>query len=583
MDIEIPIEDIVVKFTSTLNQKNNEKDNDITLNLGKCEDNLKSGYNISINDSLYILEVISNEPGMNIPKIEYEVYYPLNNSDNLDKLDLSICKDTKIEISIRVQINDTLDKYNASSDYYNDICSTTTSSDGTDITLKDRRNDFVNNNMSLCEENCDLIDYIIDDEKAKCSCDVKLSLAPLDNIKFDKKEFFKNFIDIKNIANLSILKCFKQVMKGKNLAKNYGFFIMTFILLLYFVTLVLFLIKSYNKLKTDIFIIFSSLKSSEIIKFKGEKSPQAPIKKDLLDINNNKKKIMFNNDNNENRKNKLNIKNKEKMTDNNILNQMTQNPENNSLDRINKINLINNIDKENIKDLMEQKDFELNSLDYEEALKLDHRNYFQYYISLIKNNHPLMFSFAPFKDYNSRIIKMFLFFFSFSLDFTVNALFFSDETMHQISQDKGKYNFLFQIPQILYSSLISRFIDGLIKNLALSQDIFVSLKQEKDKKQIDKEHFNKYLKVLKIKFIAYFITSFVILFLFWFYIICFCGIYINTQIHLIKDSIISLFTSFLLAFIMFLIPGIFRIPSLTVEQPTRKYFYKLSNFIENYL
>ena len=36
------MEDIIVKFTSTLNQKNNEKENDITLNLGKCEEDRKS-------------------------------------------------------------------------------------------------------------------------------------------------------------------------------------------------------------------------------------------------------------------------------------------------------------------------------------------------------------------------------------------------------------------------------------------------------------------------------------------------------------------------------------------------------------
>ena len=42
---------------------------------------------------------------MKIPKIEYEVYYPLNNSNKLTKLDLSLCKDTKIEISIAVKIN----------------------------------------------------------------------------------------------------------------------------------------------------------------------------------------------------------------------------------------------------------------------------------------------------------------------------------------------------------------------------------------------------------------------------------------------------------------------------------------------
>ena len=269
MDIQIPTEEgIKFLFTSTSNQKNNEKENDITLDLGQCEDNLKSSYNISINDSLYILEIISREPGIKIPKIEYEVYYPLNNSDNLNKLDLSLCKDTKIEISISVQINDSLDKYNPKSDYYNDICSTTTSSDGTDITLKDRRNNFVDDNMFICEENCDLIDYNQEDEKVKCSCDVKLSLAPLDNIKFNKKEFLKNFIDIKNIANLSILKCFKQVMTIKNLLKNYGFFIISFMLLLYLITLFLFIIKSYNILKSDMFNILSILNPSLKIKVK---------------------------------------------------------------------------------------------------------------------------------------------------------------------------------------------------------------------------------------------------------------------------------------------------------------------------
>ena len=90
------------------------------MNLGQCENILKKKYNISNNDSLYILQIVSEEEGMKIPKIEYEVYYPLNNSNILTKLDLSLCKDTKIEISIAVKINDTLDKYNSSSDYYND-------------------------------------------------------------------------------------------------------------------------------------------------------------------------------------------------------------------------------------------------------------------------------------------------------------------------------------------------------------------------------------------------------------------------------------------------------------------------------
>ena len=202
-------------------------------------------------------------------------------------------------------------------------------------------------------------------------------------------------------------------------------------------------------------------------------------------------------------------------------------------------------------------------------------------MSLLKNNYPIMFSFSPYNDYNSRIIKMFLFFFSFSLDFTINALFFNDDTMHKIYEDKGKFNFLYQLPQTIYSSLISRFIDTLIKNFALSQDNIINLKNEKN--ELDNNFMKKLIRTLKIKFILFFITSFIILIFFWYYITCFCGIYENTQIHLIKDTLISLITSLLLPFVLFLIPGLFRIVALKVEKPTRKFLYKFSQFLENYL
>ena len=193
-----------------------------------------------------------------------------------------------------------------------------------------------------------------------------------------------------------------------------------------------------------------------------------------------------------------------------------------------------------------------------------------------------MFSFAPYKDYNSRIIKIFLFFFSFSSDFVINALFFSDETMHKIYEDKGQYNFLYQIPQIIYSTLISRFIDTLVKKLALSQDDLVEIKQEKAKKNFVAKR-DKTIKIWKIKFVSLFIVLFMILLFCWYYITCFCGIYENTQTHLIKDSIISLLTSFLYPFALNLIPGIFRISALRAEKPSRRYLYKFSNFLENLL
>ena len=207
----------------------------------------------------------------------------------------------------------------------------------------------------------------------------------------------------------------------------------------------------------------------------------------------------------------------------------------------------------------------------------DKRTYIQFYISLLKTKHLFIFSFWPCKDYNSKIIKIFLFFFFFSLHLTINALFFNDSTMHKIYEDKGKFNFIYQIPQILYSSIISGIISCIIKNLSLSQKIIIELKREKaDNTTILDNKMNSTLKLLKIKFAIFFIFTFILLLFFWFYISCFCGIYVNTQAHLIKDSVVSFFCGLIYPFILCLVPGIFRIRALRDKNTSLKMSYKFS-------
>ena len=222
----------------------------------------------------------------------------------------------------------------------------------------------------------------------------------------------------------------------------------------------------------------------------------------------------------------------------------------------------------------------MNSLDYEEACKFDKRTFFQYYISLLKNKHLFLFSFYTYNDYNSRIIKIFLFFFNFGIFITINALFFNDKTIHKIYLDEGNYNFVYQIPQMLYSSILSGIINAFIKYLSLTQETIIKIKQAKETED-DKLSKEKIFKKLSIKFICFFvISSFILIFCF-FYISCFCGIYINTQSHLIEDSIISFIIASIEPFLLFLIPGIFRIIALDSEKQDKEFIFKLSQFIQN--
>ena len=124
-------------------------------------------------------------------------------------------------------------------------------------------------------------------------------------------------------------------------------------------------------------------------------------------------------------------------------------------------------------------DSELNVIDYKEAKKFDKRGYIEYYCSLIKTRHPLISSIIPNNDNNSLMIKMCLFLFSFALSLMANSLFFTDETMHKILEDEGIFNIVYNLPKIIYSTLITTVIDILIKTIALSQDSILAIKKEK--------------------------------------------------------------------------------------------------------
>ena len=84
------------------------------------------------------------------------------------------------------------------------------------------------------------------------------------------------------------------------------------------------------------------------------------------------------------------------------------------------------------------------------------------------------------------------------------------------------------------------------------------MKEKNGLKENIKNKFGKLYMKLKIKFILFYIISFVFISLFCYYVTCFCCIYRNTQTHLLKNSIFSFIISLITPFIIYLIPGLFR-------------------------
>ena len=449
--------------------------------------------------------------------------------------------------------------------------------------------------MSVCEFNCQFVEYDSQTGKAVCSCPIAVQVSHISDYKIDKDKLKSNFINFKNIANVKLLKCYHLLFSNK-IFKNIGCIIISVIILIGLISLILFYFYGYNTIMFKIKYIFdmkslenkgsindnnikifenkeqnskTELKKNENKKFKKRKQKR----KSKNSIKSSKSKYKQfpprKSENNTEQINPLNVKNN---------NNIDKIPNSFTLLTHNKENL--NEEKKNslIKEELEYNDTEMNLLPYQEALEFDKRTYGEYYVSLLRTRHLLVFSFCNNKDYNSSLIKINLFLFNFAVNFTINALFFNDSTMHKIYEDGGKFDFIYQIPQILYSTLISSVTIMIVKMLALSEKNILKIKGAKkdDFIKIYKSEFN----CIKCKFICFFIFMFIFLLIFWYYVGCFCAVYKNTQIHLLTDTLISFGTSLLYPLGIYFIPGIFRINALKNKEKKGEYMYNFSKIIQ---
>ena len=190
--------------------------------------------------------------------------------------------------------------------------------------------------------------------------------------------------------------------------------------------------------------------------------------------------------------------------------------------------------------------------------------------------------FISHEDYNVFLLKLSLFIVSVSLFFALNALSFKDSTMRYINSNQGKYDLLYQIPQVIYSSIISFVMTLILKHLSLSQMTIIGIKKEKVISRAYKMAEDA-KKCLKIKLYFFFSVSLVFLLCFWYYITAFGAVYPNTQLHLINDTLVSFGISMIYPFIVNLLPGVLRITALRAMNKDKECLFRASQLIANFL
>ena len=581
-DILIKKNNTLYQITTLTNQVKISQDNNniSSINFGNCEKILKTKYNIGKDEELILFKIEYYLSGFNIPIIEYQIF----SSEDKINLNLNYCKNISVEYYVPVSIDETeIYKYNSSSDYYNDRCYTFTTKNGTDISIYDRKNEFNKNNLSLCENNCVFKEYNFTLKKVKCECKIKEQLSQFSDIIILEKELLYNFINLKEITNFWVIKCINLIFSKEGLDNNIGNYILLVIIAIIILKCIYFYIKGmksfFKRIGSIIEQKLRNINNSSIINL----NEVAVRKKKRFKIC--KRKINYPPKKRTNKKHKTVIENKSPIPKNIIDIQKKKLSKEISIFVYNNTNSNSKLNKKlspkNKTRIIDYNfnDYELNSLCYEDALKFDKRTFFEYYISLIKVNQLIIFSFCLSNDYNSKIIKICFFQFIFALYYILNALFFTDSTMHKIYENKGEFDFIYQLPQIIYSTLISILLKQIISMLCLTEKDIVKIKK-KETFELSLKMKKTIIKCIKIKFILFFTFVFFFLLIFWYYISCFCAIYKNTQVYLIKNTMIGFVGLLIYPFIIYLIPGIFRIPALLAEKKDKQFLFKLSKIAQ---
>ena len=512
------IDNIIYQLTNEKNEldllkgNNSNNYNLSIIDLAECNALLKRDNNILENDSLIYLKQENLGSKASEKNVIYEVFEPYNKT----KLNSSICSGISFNLYVKFDLSDELqilsqqikesgyNMFDINDKFYQDICTPFKSSWDTDILLSDRIDYIYNNEDAQCQTKCKFSGYFLDSQFIKCNCSNNNQNEESNNKKdkFNSKKIYESFLDVLKYSNYNILKCPKLVFNKMVLIENKGSIIIIGFFSINLCCLIFFIIKGIVPLKLK---LLKNMKNngnnkSEIGQYNSKKNElefQAiilnksypPKKKGIvrfkLENNNNikNKNKMEEKNRKENFKNKIrlktyyknsNSKNSSEKENANFLpfrfltfNELNRNEKSDKKEL--KKDLDKSISEENkLKYKRNLDDFELNELEYDEAAKLDKRTFLQIYFSLIKREHIIIFTFLVYDDYNLIYIKISRFIFLIVSDMAMNVFFFQDESMHKLFLNYGKYDFIQQIPQIIYSTLISQLLEVFLCFLSLT-------------------------------------------------------------------------------------------------------------------
>ena len=548
---------------------------------------LKNNFGLDLNnDKIYVLitEYLVNDLNSAVKNFDYKIFLENGTLLNINEdiyvdvyLPLVDLDAAKYNYSIYFA-EQGFDIYNKNDKFYNDKC-TPAYLNNNDITIKDRRNDIYPN-ISLCQENCNYKGFNIEEKRIICDCNINVNknyTKKNDNfLEEDNGNFFNYFLD--NI-NYEILKCYILLISFENLRKNFAFYF-TFLVILVIISInILFWLYEISKIKKIIDDQFPNFEkvyndyAREIRKFKKDnnKTINKQSKESLLFPPKKKKKnhktVRESIDNKRNLEKKktaqpLAIKDLEIVSSSHIKNNL---------------NVVNIEEEEKVTEYIEpiKENFDFNELTFRQAIKEDKRNIFVIFKSIIMEKLELVYLITG--GHKAKIILIYQYIFSLLIDLFLNAFLYTDDVVSNKYHNNGQLDLIVSLTLSLLSNIINSIICYFLN---FSKDIEERFEQIMQIKIEDCYFYssNKFMKILKVKIMLYFIIDALFTAFAFYYIIIFCILYKNSHISFLTNYLMSIIESLIFSIIVSISIVVTRIIGIKFSN---KKMYNISKYLNN--
>ena len=495
------------------------------------------------------------------------------------------------------------DVFDPKNKFFNDICSTYSSKNGNDVTLKDRQIDYYQE-VNFCDD-CFYSGFDFTNKNVKCDCYVNKK----------KNEFIKDMtFQFKNMfisETFYVVKCHKIVFNGKYFKHNYGCWILLFLTTVHIILYIYFCKDDLKKIK-------KALKENTENPFENKEKMKLNVNKTLENNNKNvdENKEDFENGGNPPIKQKstrqtsndhLEITNDEETESNkNVLKKSKRKESSQKYKKENNFlinykikkkshfsglkpiivgkneNIItdneseidsNEYDNINYNYNLNKRKYDYELLSYEEAKRLDKRDNTTFYLDYLSDKQNMFNIIINNSILDMRYLKLDRFVIAISLEFFFNALFFTDNYISQ-KYKNNSLSFIVGLPKTIFSNVIAFFICGFFNYLS-NNKIEQIIKNEKFSDEF-KLIANQILKLYKRKLIIFFTISTLMVLFCLYFVTAFCAVYKNVQVNWIISSLESCAIAFFFPFITGLIIMILWKISLSRQ---KKGLFKVSKWL----